>query len=120
MGKICQGFYLSQYQENMQITDFANVAYFKFGSEWHRLYFEGSTIFWRNDQRPIEAVNSDLNSISSLVNLSEMESVVGCKILSIVYSSNESEICVIFSFSSGTNLKFIHHSDEDSTKICMC
>lgn len=68
----------------------------------------------------MEAVNSDLNSISSLVNLSEMESVVGCKILSIAYSSNESEVRVEISFSSGTNLKFIHNGDKDSTKICMC
>lgn len=120
VGKICDGFYLSQFQENLQIVDYSNVAYFLFGTEWHRLYFDGNTIFWRTDGPPMEAVNSDLNCITVLVNLSELESVVGRSVLSISYSSNEIEVSATISFSGGSNLKFIHDGVEDHTKICLC
>lgn len=120
VGKICDGLYLSQYQENFQIVDYSNVAYFLFGSEWYRLYFEGNTIFWRTDGPPMEAVNSDLNSVTALVNLNELESVVGRSVLSISYSSNEIEVSATISFSGGAYLKFIHDGEEDYTKICLC
>lgn len=118
IGSECEGFSLCQIQENLQITDPANVAYFKFSGTWYRLYFDGNTVFWRVEgEVAFEAVNSNLDCCTTFLNLNEMDGVVGFKLESIVYSSTESEVYIVLSFSKGKSLKLTHNGNLDVTQI---
>lgn len=76
IGKKCSGLCLIQHQEGDSITDPANTIYFKFDSNWSKLCFDGSTIFWRRES-PSEPVNDNIGSCLVLLNLSELNGVIG-------------------------------------------
>ncbi len=113
----CQGFYLSQHQINCEISSFANVAYFKFENRWVRLYFEPLMVFWGEGQEPLEPVNSDLESMLVLVNLNEMNGVVGHALKSIEYGVKENNVFVSLAFRGGKCLVFSHNTETDATNV---
>jgi len=117
IGDICQSLYLMQYQEGSQITDQANVVYFQFSGKWYRLYFEGSTIFWRETEKPEEPINSNLESALALINLNECTDYVGKIINNISYSRNATEISAELAFEQGKSIKLLHNEHNDTTCI---
>ena len=108
-----------QHQINCQISSFATVAYFKFENRWVRLYFEPLMIFWGEgeDQAPMEPVNSDLESMLVLVNLNEMNGVVGFSLKSIEYGVKENNVIASLTFESGKCLVFSHNTETDTTNV---
>ncbi len=117
IGDLCQGFCLNQQQENSKITDPANVSYFKFSDKWIRLYFEGSTIFWSDSDVPTEPVNDQLEYALVLVNLNEMDGIVGSQLETITYEGDTLSTKVTLVFSSSKTIKLEHFGDSDITKI---
>jgi hypothetical protein len=115
VGGVCTAFYLMQHQIEGEIADPANVAYFKFPCGWVSLCFDASTIFWRESEQPGEPVNDRYSSMLVLVNLSEMEGVVGDVLELIDYWGNISEVGANLRFSSGKTLSFRHIGDRDAT-----
>ncbi|MGF1689579.1 hypothetical protein L4C36_23505 [Photobacterium japonica] len=116
-GKQCQEFYLIQQQEGENITDPANVAYFKFENRWLKLHFDGESIFWRTGELPSEPVNSCLSTCLVLLNLNEFEGVVGSTLKEVTYDSNNEVVFANFEFTSGKVLKFQHYGHDDYTSI---
>lgn len=98
IGQQCQEFYLLQHQINGQMSSSANVAYFKFENCWIRLYFEPLMIFWDDDQAPMEPINSDLESMLVLVNLNEINGVIGCVLKSIEYGVKDNNVFFLWLF----------------------
>jgi hypothetical protein len=117
LGQECQEFYLLQHQVNNEISSFANVAYFKFENRWVRLYFEPLMVFWGEGQEPLEPVNSDLESMLVLVNLNEMNGVVGCVLKFIEYGVKENNVFVSLAFHGGKYLVFSHNTETDTTNV---
>lgn len=118
IGSECEGFILSQIQEDFQITDPANVVYLKFNGTWYRLYFDGNTVFWRSDENvAFEPVNGNFDCCTTILNLNEMDGIVGSKLESIVYSSTESEVIAALAFSQGKTLELTHYGNQDVTQI---
>ena len=117
IGDVCQSLYLVQYQEGSQITDQANVVYLQFSGKWYRLYFEGSTIFWRESKKPEEPVNSNLESALALINLNECTDYVGKIIKNISYSGNATEISAELVFEQEKSIKLLHHGYKETTCI---
>jgi hypothetical protein len=115
IGSVCTAFYLEQHQVDGEITDPANVAYFRFPGGWVRLYFDGNTIFWRKSEQPYEPVNDRHSSMLVLANMSEMKGVVGSVLESIEYWGTSTEIGANLRFSSGEELSFRHLGDCDAT-----
>ncbi len=81
------------------------------------LYFEANTIFWREDELPLEPVNSSFESALVLVNLNEMDGIVGSSVNFIKYESTESEVGAKITFSSGVTLEFVHNFNLDTTRV---
>jgi hypothetical protein len=117
IGQICQGFCLIQHQIGFSIADFANVAYFKFSNNWVKLYFEPYTIFWREDQVPLEPVNDTLESMLVLVNLNEMSGIFNFVLESIEYGVEEDTVFVALSFNNGKKLVFSHSVEKNVTTL---
>ncbi|MFO1368945.1 MAG: hypothetical protein U1F46_08115 [Marinagarivorans sp.] len=117
IGQICQGFCLTQYQSNYEVSSFANEAYFKFAEVWVRLYFEPFMVFWGEGHAPQEPVNSDIESMLVLVNLNEMSGVVGCVLKSIEYGVKQNNVFVSLSFEGGKCLVISHNTEADTTNI---
>jgi hypothetical protein len=46
-GQACEGLICEGYLSEGESGASANVTYLRFGSSWHRLYFEHRLIFWR-------------------------------------------------------------------------
>jgi hypothetical protein len=115
IGCVCTAFYLVQHQMDGEIVDPANVAYFKFSSSWVRLYFDGSTIFWRESEQPHEPVNDGHSSMLVLANLSEMKNVIGSTLESIEYWGTSTEVGVDLHFATGEKISFRHLGDRDAT-----
>jgi hypothetical protein len=117
IGQLCQGFYLSQHQINYRISAFANETYLKFANRWVRLYFEPLMVFWGEICAPQEPVNSDLESMLVLVNLNEMNGVVGCVLKSIEYGVKENNVFVSLAFEGGKCLVLSHDTETDTTSV---
>lgn len=115
-GKKCEGVYLIQQQEGESVTDPANTIYLKFDSVWSKLCFDGDTIFWRHEV-PSEPVNHNIEICLSLLNLCELDGVVGNDLNKIQYSWDGEAVSAEFNFSSGKSLKFVHNCYEDFTVI---
>jgi hypothetical protein len=115
IGAACSGFYLMQHQVNGLLSDPANSAYFKFNDSWLQLCFDGNTIFWRRTEMPGEPVNDRLSSVLVLLNLKEMEGIVGSTPHSVSYWGSEAEVGAILQFASGMELVFAHQCQADTT-----
>lgn len=74
-------------------------------------------VFWGEGQEPLEPVNSDLESMLVLVNLNEMNGVVGCVLKSIEYGVKENNVFVSLAFESGKCLVFSHNTETDTTNV---
>jgi len=117
VGEECQGLYLIQQQEGKSIIDPANIAYFKFAGSWIKLHFDGDTIFWRRSDIPSEPVNDNLSNCLALLNLCELDGVVGYALNSITYDGGKDYVGVKLEFSSHKTLSFKHHDFDDYTTI---
>ena len=117
VGKKCQSFFLIQQQEKDVIINPVNSAYFKFARQWFQLCFDGNTVFWRENIAHQEPVNNDLSCCLVLLNLSELEGVVGSILESIKYESNEETISLFLNFTSGKRLHFKYYAFKDYTSI---
>lgn len=118
LGRKCEGFVLSQIQESLRITDPANVVYLKFTGDWFRLYFDGDTIFWRKDEEiSLDPVNSNIDCCTTILNLNEMDGVVGFTLESIDYNSSEVGVSVKLIFLQGKILEFAHDGNQDVTQL---
>ncbi len=117
IGKNCQGLRLIQLQEGSSITDPANTTYLNFENTWFKLYFDGGTIFWRSAESPSEPVNNNLSSCLVLLNLSELDGVVGYTLENIEYTAKENTVSSKLIFSGGKALYLIHNCNEDFTTI---
>ncbi|MFM2479529.1 hypothetical protein [Celerinatantimonas sp. MCCC 1A17872] len=115
--KLCEQFYLEQIHDSQTTNDPANVAYFRFGSKWFKLYFDSNTIFWRMCTEPTEPVNSDFSSYSSLANFSEIKGVCRHILTHIEHSAHNDTVIVSLAFDSGVALKFEYFSLDDYTKV---
>ena len=93
------------------------LALFKFDGNWVKLHFDGETIFWRESEEPNEPVNRSLSTCLSLLNLYEFEGVVGHKLHSIEYDSDEEHVSVKLQYSHGKILLFKHHGYDDYATI---
>ena len=117
VGKVCEQFFLEQIQCSQTIHDQANVAYFRFDSQWFQLYFDGITIFWRVCSEPTEPINSDFSSYSSLVNFSEIKGICSHALTRIEQFLDSDIIILSLTFDSGVVLKFEYFSLGDYTKV---
>jgi hypothetical protein len=118
VGEQCTGFCLQHFYEDGQITDQVNVAYLRFRDQWHRLYFECATVFWRVSEAPAAAENSGLAHGLLLNDLSAMGAVVGHTLESLDYVGSEvGDVEVLLHFSSGQRLRFFHSVETDSTSV---
>jgi len=117
IGQLCEGFYLMQHQFNFEISELVNVAYFKFSHRWVRLYFEPLMVFWGEGDAPLEPINTDLENLLVLVNLNEMNGIVGSVLKSVEYGVKENNVLVSLAFESGKTLVFAHSSESDATSI---
>lgn len=117
VGKVCEQFYLEQIQCSQTIHDQANVAYFRFDSQWFQLYFDGITIFWRACNKPTEPINSDFSSYSSLVNFSEIKGICRHALTCIEQFFDNDIVILSLTFDSGMVLKFQYFSLGDYTKV---
>lgn len=119
VGETCTGFVLLQFCEGVEISNQVNVAYLKFGAQWHRLYFECGTVFWRaSREAPGAPVNSTLEYGLVMNDLSEMSSVVGQVAESVGYSANEAgDVAVRLCFTSGTAITFTYSATSDSARV---
>ena len=84
VGEIGEGFYLTQYQEQQQITDPATITHLKLNGCWVCLYFDGGTIFWEESEQPAELLNNGIDNALVLANLCEMSGVVGTRLNDLV------------------------------------
>ncbi|EKO3828627.1 hypothetical protein NTE12_005088 [Vibrio harveyi] len=117
VGKVCEQFFLEQIQCSQTIHDQANVAYFRFDSQWFQLYLDGITIFWRVCSEPTEPINSDFSSYSSLVNFSEIKGVCRHALTHIEQFLDSDIIILSLTFDSGVVLKFEYFCLGDYTKV---
>jgi hypothetical protein len=117
VGKLCKSLYLIQQQEGDTVTDPANVAYFNFDGRWFKLSFDGETIFWRENESPSEPINQDLVCCLVLLNLSELQGVVGQRLERIEYDSDHESVSAKLTFNSGTFLRLTHNGYDDYTSI---
>jgi hypothetical protein len=118
-GETRTGFVLMHFCEGVEISNQVNVAYLKFGAQWHRLYFECGTVFWRaSREAPGAPVNSTLEYGLVMNDLSEMSSVVGQVVESVSYSANEAgDVDVRLRFASGTAITFNYSAASDSARV---
>ena len=117
IGKVCEGLYVRQYQENQQVIDPAINTYICFGGIWYRLYFEANTAFWRESSYPEPPINDLLDSGSVLNDLSGLEGIVGAVLVAISYVAQKNGTGVIMTFSEGETLRLIHNADLDVTSL---
>jgi hypothetical protein len=116
-GQLCSSFQLLHFYENGQVTDAANVTYFKFGSAWYRIYFEASTIFWRCDGPPGIPENDGVASGLILNDLSGVRSVVGHQLEQLSYDANDNELIATLSFSGGGSVELRYLTKFDRTEV---
>jgi hypothetical protein len=116
-GTACSGFYLMQHQVDGALSDPASSAYFNFNETWLQLCFDGNTIFWRKTAMPGEPVNDRLSSVLVLLNLNEMEGVVGSTLGVVRYWGSEDEVGASLQFASGVEVVFTHLSHQDTTLV---
>jgi hypothetical protein len=116
-GQRCSAFQLLHHYENGQITDAANVVYFKLGNAWYRIYFEASTIFWRCDDPPALPENDSLDSGFILNDMSGVTSVVGHELEYVGYEANDDELIATLSFSGGGSVKLRYRIKFDRTEV---
>ncbi|MCL1037642.1 hypothetical protein L2750_10820 [Shewanella submarina] len=117
VGKLCKSLYLIQQQEGDTVTDPANMAYFNFDGKWFKLCFDGETIFWRENESPSEPINQDLACCLVLLNLSELQGVVGQRLERIEYSCDHESVSAKLTFNSGKFLRLTHNGFDDYTSI---
>ena len=117
-GLVCTGFVVQHFYDGLALIDPANVVFLRFGDEWHRIYFETGTVFWRSGTAPSAPVNSTLEHGLLLNDLSELPGVVGQRLEHVAYSgTNRGDVAAHFRFEGGTTLSLRYDTGADSTRI---
>ena len=117
-GLVCTGLVVQQFYESLSLVDPANVVFLRFGDEWHRIYFEPGTVFWRSGQAPAAPVNSTLAHGLLLNDLSELAGVVGHCLESVAYlGTSRGDVSARLVFAGGTTLSLRYDTGADSTRI---
>lgn len=117
VGKKSQSLIVIQQQEDETITDPANTVFFKFSDGWIRLCLDGSTVFWRNSEPPSNPINSKISSCLVMLNLCELDGVIGFVLSDVDYFSDDVKVIVKMKFLSGKTLQFTHYGYEDYTTL---
>jgi hypothetical protein len=115
-GERCTGLVLEHFFDGRQIE--VNVVHLGIGDQWHRLYFEGSTVFWRVSARPGSAQNTEPARGLLLNDLSAVEGFVGHTVQGVEYHASEfGDVEVCIGFSSGRRLKLAYAAETDSAQV---
>ena len=118
VGRVCTGFVVQHFYDGFLLTDPANVVYFRFGEDWHRIYFETGTVFWRTGDSPISPKNSTLAHGLLLNDLSEMPGVVGHRLVKLKYQgATRGDVTVSLQFEGGVKMSLRYDEGADSTRI---
>lgn len=117
VGAACESFQVLQMQEGATICDPAMVTFVQFDGVWYHLCFEGDTAFWRGADPPAQPTNHDLKRATALVDLSDMEGIVGSCLLQLVYGSDEATVSLELRFDGGGAVVLRHSHDGDATSL---
>lgn len=70
--RVCNELLCEQYWHKGTLVEPANVIYFRFGEDWHRLTFDHGIIFWRQQrERPCPYTIPELESEARIDNIGE-------------------------------------------------
>lgn len=54
--QVCQAFLCQEFWYKGELADPTNIIWFRVNDQWHRLYFEWDTVFWRiSEEAPASA-----------------------------------------------------------------
>ena len=115
-GQPCTGLVLQYFFDGSEIQ--VNVVHLRVTEQWHRLYFEAATVFWRMTETPEAGQNTELTYGLLLNDLKGVDGFVGHAIEEVKYRASEhGDIEVDIAFSSGRHLKIAYNADADNALV---
>jgi hypothetical protein len=115
-GEPCTGLALQYFFDGSQIQ--VNVVHLRIGDQWHRMYFEPATVFWRKSEMPEPAQNTELTYGLLLNDLTGVEGFVGHAFQRIEYRASErGDVEVDIAFSSGRHLRLAYNAHADHAQV---
>ncbi len=115
-GQPCTGLVLQYFFDGSEIQ--VNVVHLQVSEQWHRLYFEPATVFWRVSETPEAGQNTELTYGLLLNDLREVDGFVGHAVEGVEYRASEhGDIEVDIEFSSGRHLKIAYKADADNALV---
>ena len=115
-GQPCTGLVLQYFFDGRSIQ--INVVHLRISQQWHRLYFEPATVFWRLSQTPDAGQNTELTHGLLLNDLNEVKGFVGYTVEKVEYRATErGDIEVDIAFSSGRHLRIAYNADADNALV---
>lgn len=111
--RVCDELLCEQYWHKGELVEAANVIYFRFGLDWHRLTFDHGHIFWRQQrERPCPYTMSELESETRIDNLGERRDLSGRRLLSYRASVITGGLEVVFMFEGDQTVIFRNVADH--------
>lgn len=116
-GRVCQEFLCETFAPEGEVEETAVVTHLRFEGNWHRLYFEGATCFWRrNDADPLAWARADAEWGRGLIDVAEEAEVRGVELSGYeVEHGRADQWRVIFEFETGQQIVILH--EEDRTDV---
>lgn len=86
LGEVCERMIAIEYSHAGKVIEPANVVFLRFSGQWHRLYFDYATVFWREDSDgPQGFTAEELDASFRTVDLGQAFGVQGLVLREIVY-----------------------------------
>lgn len=107
VGHACQEMVAIEYSHAGKVVEPANVVFVRFADQWHRLYFDYATVFWREDSDgPQGFLAEEIDASFRPVDLGAVFSVQGVVLKDISYIPLPTGAAVHLHFNNGTLVRF--------------
>jgi hypothetical protein len=107
VGRTCEEMVALEYSHGGKVVDPANVVFLRFADQWHRLYFDYATVFWRDAlDGPQGFAAEELDATFRSVDLGAVFGVQGVVLESIAYVPLQDGAAVHLRFANGRLVKF--------------
>ena len=107
VGRVCEGLVAIEYSHEGKLVEPANVVFLRFADQWHRLYFDYATVFWRQDaDGPQGFVAEEIDATFRPVDLGPLFGVQGAVLDEVAYLPLPDGAAVHLRFNNGRLVRF--------------